>query len=661
MRFSTTLRSAFTTLATITIVTLVIIGAISIRLYRSLNIPGKDYLINSANTGLVLTDRHGEVFFEFDKPGRKTIIPHQDIPDHAIKALIAAEDQEFYNHLGFSPRGIARATYLDIKAGQLIYGGSTITQQIAKNILLNPRKELIRKYQEILLAIKLERYFSKQDILDLYLNLAYFGQGAYGLEEAAQTYFAKPAKNLTLSESSLLIGLLPAPTILSPLGDNPQLAQNRQAYVLRRLVEENYITPAEQTAAQNTNLVYNQQPRPQNTIAPHFALMVRDQLLRQFTLEYIIGAGLHIKTTLDLNWQRQAEQSVQRHIATIQPAGATNVSAVAIDPGSGEILALVGSVDWHNQTFGKLNMATAPRQTGSAFKPIVYAAGLEQQVITPSTRLVDRPTTFGTDYQPQNYDRQYRGTVLARYALANSLNIPSVDAISKIGPSSVVTLAQQLGISTIDQQAAYHLATALGVERVSLLELSSAYGAFANNGTHQPTTTIISVKDKHHQPIDLTPPSKPQSALSEQVAFIVSSILSDNQSRLRTFGNSLQLSQPAAAKTGTTQDYRDAWTIGYTPNLVVGVWVGNNDNRPMRNLPGAIGAAPLWRHLMETYLVGLPPTTFTPPSGLIKARICRGSGLLVGNSSAGYEEYFIAGTQPSRYCPTPTPSPTPTP
>lgn len=593
----------------------------TMRLYRAIEIPATEHMINLTTTGVVMTDRHGTPFFEFDKPGRKTIIPLDQVPDHIINALIAAEDHHFYEHHGISPLGILRAAYLDIKTKQFLFGGSTITQQLAKNILLTPHKSLERKYLEALTAIKIEQNIGKDEILYLYFNLAYFGENAYGIEEAAKTYFNKSAAELSIAEGSLLIGLLPAPTKFSPVSGRSDLAEQRQKYVLRRLRKEGHISAREFEDAVGTFLTYNETPRFESSIAPHFALYVRQQLLAHFNEEFIVGSGLTVKTTLDLNWQNMAEEATRAHVKTIQNAGASNAASIAINPQTSEVLAMVGSINWHEPQFGKFNMAISPRQTGSAFKPIVYAAGLQTNVITPSTRLIDYPKTFGQDYRPENYDKKYRGSVLARYALGNSLNIPSVDAISQIGPAKVASLARSMGITSLNPAAGENLSLALGTEEVSLLELTSAYAIFANGGTYQKPVTILEIRDKYDNLVALPPRPSPQTVLSPQVSFLISSILSDNDTRAETFGNTLALSNPVAAKTGTTQDFRDAWTIGYTPQLAVGVWVGNNDNAAMRDLPGALGAAPLWRQLMEGYLAESPPSPLEPPVGVVAATI----------------------------------------
>ncbi len=629
-----------------------VLSAVTIRTYRSLEVISKDEMMHLNTTGVTLLDREGNEFFTFDAPGRKAIIPYRDIPDHVVQALVAAEDENFFRHRGVSPKGIARAIYLDLKYKTLGFGGSTITQQLVKNLLLNPQKNFLRKYQEAVFALKFERRLSKEDILDVYLNIAYFGEGAYGIEAAAQTYFNKPASQLTVAEASLLIGILPAPTSLSPISGNTAMATRRQMYVLRRMEETGYLSPDQRKQAINESLHLAESRPSVNTAAVHFAFLVREHLLNTFTLEYVVRSGLRVRTTLDRSWQEQAQAAAAEHVASLESRGASNGAVVAIDPASNEVRALVGSRGWNHPGFGKINMAAAPRQTGSAFKPIVYAAGLQQHKLTAATVLRDQPIDFGNGYKPENYNKRYRGRVLARYALSNSLNVPSVDIVSKIGPSSVASFAQRFGITTLSKDAPYNLSIALGSEAVSLLELTNAYTVFADKGWHRPPQLILSIEDKFGKAVPWSVPEKRQ-VISEEVAFIISSILSDARAQAPTFGRMLVLPFPAAAKTGTTQDYRDAWTVGYTPSLTIGVWIGNSDNRPMEELPGAVGAVPLWKTLMTSYAAATPTQEFSVPSQVAQIRVCPGLGLKATKESGGTLEYFVPGTEPTRYCPAP--------
>jgi 1A family penicillin-binding protein len=628
-------------------VAILMMTALTIRVYRSYDVSSKDAIMNRGDTGLMLQDRTGELFFAFNRARPRIFIPLSDVPLLTQKAIISAEDKDFYTHRGFSLSGIVRSLYLDLKHQQVIYGGSTLTQQLVKNSLLTTTKSITRKFQEIIIAAKLERTFSKNEILEMYANSAYFGAGVFGIEAASQTYFNKGAKELTLSESAVLAGLLPSPATLSPLALDEKGMKDRQLLVLNRMQEEGYITAKQKEMTLQEPITLDRREDGLNETAPHFALMVKQELDHMYGEEAVIRAGMKVTTTLDLTWQKYAESAVKAHVDSLRKSGVGNGAAVVLDPTTGEIRALVGSVDWFQEGYGKANMAISPRQTGSAFKPIVYAEALESQTITAATLLRDVPTTFPGNYKPKNYDNRWRGQVLVRRALANSLNVPAVETITKVGIPNVVNLAQRMGISTMSDNAKYNLATALGSENVSLLELTSAYGTFANEGTHTNPTTVLEIRDKYGREVKF-PRKSPTEALDPRVAFIISSILSDNKARAEVFGKLLTISRPAAVKTGTTQDYRDGWTVGYTPSLVIGVWIGNNDNTEMQRLPASTGAAPLWRNLMERYISEMPQEEFTPPPGIVTHRVCQSSTL----------EYFLPGTQPTRRC-LPSPSPTP--
>lgn len=639
--------------------------------YFARDLKSKETVMNRNNTGVLLLDHKGEPFFSFYQAQQKTFVPLEQIPQHMQQAVIAMEDKEFYSHPGFSIRGIIRAFLVNFRSGEIRHGGSTITQQLVKNALLNPRRDFLRKYQELILAQEIERRFTKNEILEMYLNSVYFGEGAFGVEEASLTYFNKPAKNLTLAESSLLTALLKAPSSLSPISGDQKRAIERQKLVLEEMVNQGFITSAEKEIIEKQKLAFKEKESFINDFAPHFALMVLEELEERYGgEEKVARSGFKVKTTLNLEWQKHAENAVKNHVNNLARNRASNGGAVAIDPKTGEIRTLVGSKDWFNEDFGKFNIATALRQPGSAFKPIVYAAGFEQRVISPATILKDEPTTFTGpyvqgSYTPRNYDGRFRGPVLTRRALANSLNVPSVEVMSKVGLPEAIQMAQKMGITTLKDPSNYGLSLVLGGGEVKPIELTNAYAAFANGGEINKITTILEIKDKNGQTIYTATPEKNR-AVKPETAFLISSIISDSQARQEVFGNALDISRPAAAKTGTTQDFRDAWTVGYTPSLAVGVWVGNNDNTPMDSVAGSLGAAPIWRSLMERFLQGTPVEMFSPPPSIIPLWICGDNGLRLENkesTSSAKLEYFMPGTEPSGVCvvPTPTPAPTPSP
>lgn len=640
-------------LATVTFV------SISTYVYFVQDLASKEIIMNRNDSGVTLLDRDDQSFFIFYQAKNKIFVPLPEIPIHAQHAVIAVEDKDFYTHPGFSIKAIIRSFILNIEKKDIVYGGSTITQQLVKNALLTSDKSFLRKYQEVILAEEIERRYTKNEILEMYLNSVYFGEGAFGIEEASQTYFGKKAINLTLAESSLLAGLLPSPSKLSPLNGNKDLAIFRQRHVLKEMLDEKYISKKEYLLTESEKLIF----KPTINInykAPHFALMVRDILIEKFGEERISRSGFKVKTTIDMNWQEYAEKVVRDQVEKLKASNVTNGAAVVMDPKTGEIKAMVGSIDWYDNNFGKVNMATTPRQTGSAFKPVVYVTAFEKQIITPATILKDRPTTFGKNYSPQNYDRKFRGNVTARRALANSLNVPSVDVLSKVGVEQVIDVGKRLGITTLGDPSQYGLSLVLGTAEIKLLDLTSAYGVFANNGYKNNPVSILSITDKRGQTVFEYAPN-PEFVLGPENTFLISSILSDNKTRSEVFGNVLDISKPASVKTGTTEDYKDSWTVGYTPSLAVGTWVGNNDNKPMDNIAGSLGAAPIWKSLMEKFLEKKQNEEFEKPPGVISLYICRDNGLPLKTGTSDLKEYFVEGTVPSQYCIPKAPTPTPIP
>jgi len=631
-------------------IALLIIIPILTYLYFVRDFTSKENVISRKNAGVLLTDRNDKPFFTFYEAASTKSIPFSEIPEVTKQAAIATEDRDFYNHTGFSIRGIGRAVVANLRSEELTQGGSTITQQLVKNTLLSQEKSFLRKYQELFLAIELERRFSKNDILEMYLNTAYFGEGAFGVEDASHAYFSKNASQLTLGESALLIGILPAPSALSPLSGDKEAALRHQKSVLQKMVDQGYITPELKTQAESQVITFNPQKSDLNVEAPHFALMVKNELIKKYGEQRISHAGFRVKTTIDLPLQEYAERMVKNQVTRLAFNQVTNGATVVLDPKTGEILALVGSHNWYDEVNGKINLATTPRQPGSSFKPIVYAKALEEREITPATVLEDKPITYPGGYKPKNYDGRFRQKVLARFALAGSLNIPTLHVMERVGVPGALDMAERLGITSLKSPSDYGLSLALGAGEVPLLELTGAFAVFANNGQRIEPTTIISIADKRDSIIYTHAPT-PTRVLSEDVAFQISSILSDNAARSEVFGNALTISRQAAVKTGTTEDYRDALTVGYTPQVVIGVWIGNNDRKPMDNVAGSLGAAPIWRLLMEQYLRGKPIQRFTPPPGIIRENVCKENGLRAETAtSSAYAEFFIRGTLPKGSC-----------
>lgn len=617
--------------------------------YYSGKMDSRETILNQKARGIILVDRNNQKYYSFGTAPESKFVSLSQISPVFQQAIIANEDAHFYQHHGISYQGILRSILLNIRYRKVFAGGSTITQQLVKNTILNNEKTLFRKYLEMVLAKNIEKKFTKNEILEMYLNTIYFGEGAYGIENAAKIYFNKSASSLNLAESSLLVGLLTSPSTLSPLSNDQSVSKPYQEHVLNRMISTGYISNNDKLQALDESLTYATHT-PRDLIAPHFILMVKDELSQKYGESALSTAGFTVKTTLNLDWQKYTEDQVKQGISRLRRNQVTNGAAVILDPKTGELLTLVGSHDWNDETNGKINMALSPRQPGSAFKPFVYALAFQNGIITPASILDDKPATFSGNYHPHDYDYQYRGSVLARRALANSLNIPTIHVINRLGVGSVLSFAKELGMATLGKESDYGLSLALGSGEVSLLDLTSAYSVFANNGTRVTPTTILSISDKNNNVIYSTTPDT-QKIIDEPVVYLISNILSDKNTRREEFGNLLDTDINAAVKTGTSENYRDSLTVGYTPSLVVGVWVGNNNNAPMDNIAGSLGAAPIWKSLIEQFGPQMGPVSFTQPSGITEELVCKSNGLKspIATSSA-IKEYFISGTEPTQNC-----------
>jgi 1A family penicillin-binding protein len=612
------------------------------------DITSKEQIVNKKNTGIILLDRNGKQFFSFNNGKFREYTPLSKISRHVQHAVIAAEDETFYEHNGVSTPAIVGAMIANFRKGEMNYGGSTITQQLVKNTLLDHKRHVFRKYEEIVVAQEIEDQYSKSEILEMYLNSVYFGEGAYGIEEAARTYFNKHASSLDISEASMLAGIIAAPSRLSPVSGDKKKAKERQIYVLNEMAEDRYISAGDNETARQKKLAYKNGSARDHYLAPHFALLVKQKLIEQYGEEYVTSSGMKVHTTLDLTWQSHAEEAVIEQVQNLAVNNGSNASVVVMDPKTGEVRALVGSADWYNNKFGKVNMAVTPRQTGSAFKPIVYLAGLEDHRITPATVLLDVPKTFGKNYRPKNYDDRFRGPVSARYALANSLNVPSVEVMTRVGLENSLAMAKRLGIESLGTASNYGPSLVLGTGEVTLLELTSAYATFANEGERHEPQLVTSIEDRYGKVVYRYQRDGYQ-VVDKRYVFLISSILSDERTRRDVFGNALDISRTAAVKTGTTEDYKDAWTVGYTPSLAIGVWVGNNNNAAMDRIAGSLGAAPIWRNLMEQLTTGTAVERFDVPSGVVAKSVCGSNGRRSFRGNSFEEEYFIAGTE-SRGC-----------
>lgn len=610
--------------------------------YYAHDISNPDRLMNHNNTGVALLDKNGEIFYSRGVVRNFKEAKLADISPFAKNALLASEDKNFYTNPGFSISGTVRALFTNVKEQDVsASGGSGITQQLVKNNLLTSDKNYFRKYQELSMAIAIERHYSKDEILEMYLNSVYFGNDAFGIERAAEVYFDKSAKDLDLAESAMLIGLLPAPSAYSPITGDKDKAKERQEYVLSRMEEDKQISSDEKESAVSKELAYHTPESEADGYAHHFALMVMEELNKKYGEERVTRSGFRVQTTLDSNWQKTAEDTVYKQVQILARQDARNGSLVAIDPSTGEIRALVGSADWDNREYGKVNMALAPRQPGSSFKPIYYTEALNTKAITAATILHDKPTDFGGGYRPTNYDFKYRGDVSTRYALANSLNIPAVEVMEKIGVNQAVKTAQRMGITTVNDPGKYGLSLALGTAEARLMDMTNAYAAFAKQGDQYTATTISTIKDKFDGTVYTYKP-KAKRVMSKEASYIMSSVLSDERARAPLAGSKFNIGRPAAVKTGTTNDERDAWTIGYTPQLAVGVWVGNNNNSPMRGVGGSLGAGPIWRNTITSFLKDQRAEQFQVPPGIIQVAVC--------SSNSSQQEYFIKGTEGPFVC-----------
>jgi penicillin-binding protein 1C len=619
-----------------------------------------------------ILDRNGNILYEILDPnaGRRTYISLDKISPYLVAATIATEDKDFYSHPGFDPIAILRALWNNVTSGGEEGGGaSTITQQLARTLLLSPQERsqrtILRKTREIILAAEITRQYSKDDILELYLNEIYYGNLAYGIEAAAETYFSKSANQLTMGEAAFLAGLPQAPSVYD-IFTNPEVTIKRQQQALVLMYQlsqertciyvSNNLQPicvdvSAAALAANEIETYAFQPPQAYMRFPHWVQYVRAQLEDQFDPQTIYRSGFTVYTTLDPGLQDAAQQMVSAQVATLADHHVTDGALVAIRPSTGEILAMVGSADFYNAAIsGQVNMATSPtRQPGSSIKPLTYVAAFEKGW-TPATLLWDVPSEFPPSgdpddprppYIPVNYDGKFHGPVLARVALANSYNIPAVKTLQFVGvygEASLVAMAKRLGMSSLTRDD-YGLSLTLGGGDVSLLEMTGAYAVFANGGQRLPPVTILKIVDHDGKVVyEYRPPSGEQ-VIRPEHAFLISSILSDNEARIPMFGRNSVLSLPfqVAAKTGTSNDFRDNWTLGYTPDLAVGVWVGNADYTPMENTSGLTGAAPIWAQFMQIaiqYLTGGNPTPFIKPSGVVERVICS-----------------ISGTEPSQWCP----------
>lgn len=591
-------------------------------------------------------DRTGEILlYDIHGEENRTVIPFEEIPQSIKNATIALEDDSFYEHMGVRPLSTLRAVVKNIVTGSS-EGGSTITQQLVKSVFLNPEKTIFRKVKEMAISLRLEQELTKDEILSLYLNQIPYGSGAYGIESAAETFFGKKAKNLTLLESAHLASLPNAPSFYSPYGKNKDKLDKRARFTLKRMSEENFISKEEYETNLNGQVQFAP-PKTQGIIAPHFVLEVREKLNKMFGEDTVEGGGFKVTTTLDADLQQKAEEVILKYAEGNQKNfNANNASAVALDPKTGDILAMVGSKSYFEKPYPEncspgincsfdpqVNITTRHRQPGSAFKPFVYATAFKNG-LTPETVVFDLKTEFnpscnpdgtpqpGGDekkcYHPGNFDEIFRGPVTLRESLAQSLNVPSVKILYLAGLKNSLNTAKDFGITTLNDPERYGLTLVLGGGEVSLLELTSAYSVFANDGVKNSHRDILKIEDSKGN-IVFEPGAAPSEVVEKNIARTISDILSDNKARAPAFGEFSALYFPGrqvAAKTGTTNDYRDAWVLGYTPSIALGAWAGNSDNTEMEKRVAGFIVAPMWHEIMEYALSKTQQDNFITPDKL---------------------------------------------
>ena len=602
-------------------------------------------------------DRTGEILlYDVHKDKKRTIISFEEIGRNIKNATVAIEDAEFYEHKGIKPKAILRAILVNLGAGKFSQGGSTITQQVVKNAILTPEKKISRKLKEWVFSIKLEREMTKESILTLYLNETPYGGNVYGIEEASKMFFGKSAKDLTLTESAYLAALPQAPTFFSPYGNNRDRLDERKNLVLKRMLELNFIKEEEYLNALSEEIVFLAQ-ETRGIKAPHFVIFIREYLERTYGQKIIEEGGLKVITTLDYDLQQKAEEILNEYaLGNTEKFNATNAGLIAIDPKTGEILTMVGSRDYFDEEIdGNFNITIAHRQPGSAFKPFVYATAFSKGY-TPETVVFDLETEFQSTctpegepinsevnpddcYMPENYDGVFRGPVSLRNALAQSINVPAIKTLYLAGLRDSLETARDMGIQGLSNINQYGLTLVLGGGEVSLLDITSAYSVFANDGIRNPYTGILKIEDSKGGTMENFTP-RGERVIEKEVALQISDILSDEEARSPAFGHRSYLyfeGKDVAAKTGTTNDYRDAWIVGYSPSIVVGTWAGNNDNSAMEKKVAGFIVAPMWNAFMKEALNKYPREYFEKPQKENNTEI---KPILRGLWEGG-EQYFI--------------------
>jgi penicillin-binding protein 1C len=613
------------------------------------DLPSPTRLTSSENYAVStqIFDRNGTLLYEIFADENRVPIKIDDLPAHVLQAAVAIEDQRFYSHFGFDIIGISRALRNNLQ-GKSVEGGSTITQQLVKNALLTPERSVQRKVKEAILAIFTEILYSKKQILEMYLNHISYGGTAVGIESAAKQYFGKPAKDLSIGEAALLAGLPQAPSRYSPFGSNPQAAKNRQLEVIKRMADDGYISgvQAEEASAQVLEYALSRT----DIKAPHFVFYVRDFLYEKYGVETVEKGGLRVTTTLDLELQTTAQASLSAEITALERYNISNGAGMIVKPNTGEILAMIGSRDYFDTANdGQVNVTLAHRQPGSSIKPIMYATAFQNKILNPGSILLDVPTCFEVPgqkpYCPKNYDGSFKGPVTVRKSLGNSLNIPAVKGLAAIGLVPFIEQATAMGITTWDDPSNYGLSLTLGGGEVKMIDMAQAFGVLANQGVKVPLTPILKIEDFRGNLVeetniaqrledldyiteyDVRSENDLERVMDRSPAYLASHIMQDNNARLEAFGPRSELvieDQVVSAKTGTTNDIKDNWTVGFTPEYLVITWVGNNDGRPMNPylVSGVTGAAPIFNDIMSYVLQDKEPVWQEKPPDIASSGVC---------------------------------------
>ena len=602
-----------------------------------------------------ILDRNGELLYEIYADKRRTPVKLDEISDNLKKATIAIEDSNFYKHGGFDVKGLIRGLYRTIFQKRL-QGGSTLTQQLVKNALLSPERTITRKIKEAILTVATEVIYSKDQILEMYFNQTPYGGTLWGVQAASMGIFNKNVKDLNLAEASLLAGLPASPTKYSPF-THPETAKARQEMVLNRMLELKLITQEEFESAKNEQLNYY--INKTGIEAPHFVFYIKELLAEKYGIQKLTEGGLTITTTLDLNIQKMAQATVSAEVEKLKNYKVSNGAAMITDPKTGQVLAMVGSIDYFsNMIDGKYNVTTALRQPGSSIKPLNYAVGIDTGKITAASVADDNPTCFAQEnqvaYCPTNYGGAYHGIQSIRNSLANSLNIAAVKVLKVNGLETFVASASAMGLSTFKNASDYGLSLTLGGGEVTMADMTVAYGALANMGIKQDLNPILKVVDKDKKVLDEYKYNPGERVLSRETGFIIQQILSDDGARSMVFGRGSMLNikghKEVAVKTGTTNDMRDNWTIGYTPDFVVATWVGNNDNSKMGGLvSGTTGAAPIWNKIMTELLKDKEVKEPTRPANVVGMNVCNLTGAAIPEEGCeSHFEYFKKEYLPTR-------------